>query len=273
MPKTPFRIVLIGAGNVGYHLGHQFHKKGIQVVQAYSRKLSKARKLAKEIQAKSTNDLKQISTEADIYVIAVNDDAISEVASELSHRLQKKLIVHTSGSVASTILKPYFKNYGCFYPLQTFSIHTKADFDVLPLCIYSPQKRNRQKLDKLGHLICPNIYEINDYQKSILHVAAVFVNNFTNHLYNVAKGITEEENIDFDILKPLIYETVQKIQDHDPHSVQTGPASRGDKMTIQNHLKLIQDHPYRTQLYQLISSGIEILSKKEKKESGSEKEF
>ncbi|MFT5165592.1 MAG: putative short-subunit dehydrogenase-like oxidoreductase (DUF2520 family) [Saprospiraceae bacterium] len=257
MSRSIYKVVLIGAGNVGHHLGHRFFEKGVQVDQVFSRKITKARKLAKAINASPINNLSQLGRDADLYIIAVHDDAIEEVAKQLSPLIEKRLVAHTSGAVASVILKPYFKNYGCFYPLQTFSITKKADFEALPLCIYSPQKANLKKLERIAEIICPNVYEINDPQKSALHVAAVFVNNFTNHLYSIAKQLTAKEDINFDILKPLILETADKIQQHDPREMQTGPARRGDKKTIQNHLHLLRGHPDWEELYQLFSQAIE----------------
>jgi predicted short-subunit dehydrogenase-like oxidoreductase (DUF2520 family) len=257
MPRSNYNIVIIGAGNVGHHLGHQFFKKKILINQVFSRKITKARKLAKSINATPINDLSQITSDADLYIIAVHDDAIGEVAQKLSLLIKNKLVVHTSGAVPSSVLKPHFKNYGCFYPLQTFSISKKVDFETLPLCIYSPQKRNSAKLTKIANTICPNVYDIDDHQKSILHVAAVFVNNFTNHLYSIAKQLTDQHAINFDILKPLILETAIKIKQHEPKEMQTGPARRGDKKTIQNHLDLLHNHPDWTQIYQLFSQAIE----------------
>ena len=257
MAVSKKKIVLIGAGNVGHHLGHRFFEKGMLVTQVFSRKITKARKLAKAINAEAINDLSLLQQNADLYIIAVHDDAIASVAAQVASILKDKLVVHTSGSAPSTLLKPFFKNYGCFYPLQTFSINKKVDFDQLPLCIYSPQKRNRTKLHHYASSICPNIFEINDHQKSVLHVAAVFTNNFSNHLFHIAKKITETEGISFDILKPLMLETVLKIQHNHPKDMQTGPAIRGDQKTIERHLKLIENNPDWVQLYKLLSEGIQ----------------
>lgn len=251
------KIVLIGAGNVGYHLGHRFYNLGIPVSQVFSRKISKSKRLAKSIQSEAINHFDHISRDADLYIIAVHDDAIEQVADQLSSILKNPLVCHTSGSVPSNILKGYFINYGCFYPLQSFSIEKEVDFEELPFCIYSPQKKNRIKLHAFASSICPNVYEINDHQKSVLHVAAVFVNNFTNHLFHIGKKITEQEGIDFDILKPLINETVRKISKHSPKEMQTGPAVRGDQKTMEAHLDLLKANPDWIKLYRLLSEGIE----------------
>lgn len=256
MSTAPYTITIIGAGNVAYHLGLRLFEKGFNIQQIFSRKITKARKLAKKVNARATRQLSTIESDVDIVILAVHDDAIVEVAKQLQPRIGKALVVHTSGGMESTILKPFFKNYGCFYPLQTFSIDKAVDFEQLPICIYSPQKRNRQKLEKLGRKICPNIYLIDDFQKSVLHVAAVFVNNFTNHLYHIGQQISEEAKIDFSILLPLILATSEKIKTASPVAMQTGPARRGDQQTIEKHLRYLEKHPQWAQLYRLLSAGI-----------------
>lgn len=256
MAKKKTSISLIGAGKVAYHLGLRFYEKGYPIQQVFSRKIRKAQKLSKKLDARATNQLRDVKPVSDIYIIAVKDDAIAEVAEKLHPQLENALIVHTSGALPSRILKPYSKNYGCFYPLQSFSINKAIDFEKLPVCIYSPQKKNRQKLYNLAQGICPNIYEIDDQQKSVLHVAAVFVNNFTNHLYHIGQQIAEDAAIDFAILKPLIRETMEKIEQHDPAEMQTGPAIRGDRETMEKHLQYLQKYPDWARLYRLISQGI-----------------
>lgn len=256
MIKKQNSITLIGAGNVAFHLAKRLYEKNIKIQQVFSRKISKAKRLAKLVGAQAINDLSQLQEPATIYIIAVHDDAIQEVAQRMSQQIHQALVVHTSGAIASKVLKPYFKSYGCFYPLQTFSMEKQVDFETFPLCIYSPQKKNRQKLDQLARSICPNVYEVNDQQKSMLHVAAVFANNFSNHLFHLAEQISDEAGIDFDILKPLILETALKVQSHAPLDMQTGPAVRGDQETMLGHLKLLEGHPEWARLYRLLSAGI-----------------
>jgi len=177
MKKTP-KIVLIGAGNVGYHLGCRFRELGVEVLQVFSRDKKKAQTLAKKIDTKATNKLAKVTPEADIYILAVHDGAIAEVAAQLQFLDDKKrLFVHTSGATPSTVLKPYFRNYGIFYPLQTFSISRQANFEDIPICVDAKRKKHREQLLKLAKITSPKVYEVNDKQRAILHVAAVFVNN------------------------------------------------------------------------------------------------
>ncbi len=252
-------VTLIGAGNVGFHLGNRLFKKGIVVREVYSRNLENAAHLANKIKAKAINDLAKISPASDLYIIAVKDDAIASVSEQLSQveGMRENLVVHTSGAAASSNISNYFKNYGVFYPLQSFSKTRKVAFSTIPICIEAGRKKDRKLLRKLGNKISQKVARISDTERAILHVAAVIVNNFTNHLFHIGQTITEKEQIDFDLLKPLIQETLLKIENLPPYEMQTGPARRNDKKTIKKHLKYLQKFPEYAQLYTLLTKSIQ----------------
>ena len=259
------KITLIGAGNVATHLGKRLKEKGHLIVEVFSRTKERAGKLANLLSAKEITDLKGLSPNADLYIVAIKDDAIATIAAQLPLIIRlEKLIVHTSGATPSTVFQPYFKNYGIFYPLQTFSINKKADFEQLPICIDANSEGSLLILKKLGMSICPNIYQINDEQRAKLHVCAVFVNNFTNHLLAVAEDILTKENLTMDLLKPLIQETVNKIQEHPAGTMQTGPALRNDVQTLQSHLDFLSNYPKYQLIYQILSTSIQDFSQKNK---------
>jgi predicted short-subunit dehydrogenase-like oxidoreductase (DUF2520 family) len=253
-----FKIGLIGSGNVGHHLGKRMVECGLEVVQVYSRRITRARKLARQLgEAEPINDLGRLAQRINIIILTVKDDIITEVALDISKFLPNVLVVHTSGAMPSTILKPFFRKHGSFYPLQSFSINRPIDFEMVPICIHSPQKRNHERLMHLAQVIAPNVYAVNDEQKSVLHVAAVFVNNFTNHLYHIAQKITEKEHLNFEILKPLLLETALKVQQNNPQEMQTGPARRGDMLTINKHLEYLKANESWATLYKKLSEGIQ----------------
>ena len=256
--KKQLNIVLIGAGNVGFHLGKKLFEEGIIIQQVYSRKKTKAKRLAKLVHAEAVNELNQISKKGDLYILAIPDSVIGTVAKNLAKIIpSSKLVVHTSGATPSTVLKPFFKNYGIFYPLQTFSIAKEVDFQNIPICVDSNLKKHRIFLEKLGNKISKNVHLINDKERAILHVAAVFVNNFSNNLFTIGAEITKKENLPFEILKPLIQETVKKIANHSPSDMQTGPAKRGDKNTIDQHLKYLNSHfPEYAIIYKMMTQNI-----------------
>ncbi|MFK7770760.1 MAG: Rossmann-like and DUF2520 domain-containing protein [Saprospiraceae bacterium] len=252
------KIVILGAGNVGFHLGKKLHDVGLKIIQVYSRKISKAKRLGKIIKCQSIQNLDDISMDGNLYILAVPDSAIEKVAADLSKKIPNtKLVVHTSGATPSTVLKPYFKTYGIFYPLQTFSFAREVYFDNIPICIDSNLKKHRTLLEKLGKCLSQNVHQINDRERAILHVAAVFVNNFSNNLFTIGEKITSTENLPFDILKPLIKETVEKITQHSPSQMQTGPAKRGDDITIELHLKYLENNfPEFIEVYQTMTQNI-----------------
>ena len=249
------KITIIGSGNVGTHLTKRLFEKGHTIVQVFSRNIENAKKLAQQVEAKPICDLNELSPQVEFIIIAVKDDAIEEVAKTI--QLKNILITHTSGATPSTVFKKYKKRFGSFYPLQTFSKNKPADFEQLPICIDANNETDLNVLESLAQSICPNVYRINDKERAILHVCAVMVNNFTNHLFAMADDILKKENLTLDILKPLILETVKKIEKHPPKQMQTGPAIRNDQKTIDKHLEFLDKYPNYQLIYKLLSDSIQ----------------
>ena len=250
---------MIGAGNVGTHLGQQLHQEGFNIIQVFSRKINKAKALAENLQSDATHLFSEIKKDGDLYIIAVSDLAIESVATALSKRIGKnKLVVHTSGATPTKLLQTYFKSYGSFYPLQTFSISRPINFAKIPMCIDANTTTHRNLLISIAEQLSEKVYHINDAQRAKLHVAAVFVNNFSNNLFAIGEKISTEENLPFEILKPLINETVEKIQNHSPTEMQTGPAIRKDENTIQRHLTYLKkEFPELVEVYQAMTKSIQ----------------
>jgi predicted short-subunit dehydrogenase-like oxidoreductase (DUF2520 family) len=252
------KITIIGAGNVATHLAKRLHEKEHNILQIFNRNLEYAVFLANEINGEAINDFQKINLESDIYIISISDDAIATVAEKLATILPKTAIIaHTSGATSSKVFQPFFENYGVFYPLQTFSKNRKADFEKLPFCIEGSNQNTENQLVTLANSIALNVYLINDEQRSVLHVAAVFANNFTNYLMAISDEIVKKENIPFDLLKPLINETIAKINENSPKSMQTGPARRGDKATLATHQNYLEKYPNYQNIYKLLSEYIE----------------
>ncbi|TVZ54822.1 putative short-subunit dehydrogenase-like oxidoreductase (DUF2520 family) [Lutibacter sp. Hel_I_33_5] len=225
-------VVIIGKGNVATHLTNAFKKADkVNVSSINSRKL------------------KDIPT-ADITIIAVSDDAIEEVSSKVTN----SFVVHTSGSASIKSLKNNTRK-GVFYPLQTFTKGKKVDFNEIPFCLETENEKDLKLLEKAAKTIGTKIFSINTKQRKALHVAAVFVNNFTNHLYKTANDICKDQNVPFEILLPLIKETANKVEQISPKKAQTGPAIRNDKKTIKNHLDLLNKE--QQEIYTLLTNSIQ----------------
>ncbi|MCX7548582.1 DUF2520 domain-containing protein [Xanthomarina sp. F1114] len=243
-------VSIIGAGNVASHLYQVFSKtKSVSVNQWYNRDLSKISSYQNKVAI--TDKLSELK-EADIYIIAVSDDAISDLSKALP--FENRLVAHTSGSVSIYDLDKKNRR-GVFYPLQTFSKEAKLDFTNVPICIETIGKKDYPLLKSLAQAIGSNYYKVNSDQRKALHLAAVFVNNFSNQLYRVAHEITESEGVEFDILKPLILETSKKVQNLSPYMAQTGPAKRNDKKTIKRHLKQLENEEHKA-IYSLLTKSI-----------------
>tara|TARA_B110000046_G_C13022721_1_gene412096 strand:+ start:2062 stop:2763 length:702 start_codon:yes stop_codon:yes gene_type:complete len=225
-------VLLVGKGNVGSHLYKVFlNADEIIVTQISSRTLENI-------------------PQADVTIITVSDDAIAEVSS----KIKNNFVVHTSGSVSMNDLKNNSKK-GVFYMLQTFSKDKKVDFHEVPFCLEAENINEYKILETLAKSIGKKIYPISSEQRKILHVAAVFVNNFTNHLYKIGNNICKENKVPFEILHSLIKETASKIETLSPEKSQTGPAIRNDEKTIKNHLNLLDKN--QQEIYKIFTKSIQ----------------
>lgn len=254
MTGKKYRIVLIGAGNVATHLGLALLKSKHSILQICSLRSSSSKKLAALLKCKSTNSIEKIDPSADIYIIAVTDDSIEKVANKL--KIKNKIVLHTSGSIDMKALDKSSDNIGVLYPLQSFSKGRNVDFTKVPLCLEANNDSTFRALFSLAKSLSTTVLKINSNQRKKIHLAAVFANNFTNHLYTIAQNILSENNISLEILKPLIEETSSKIKNNSPSKMQTGPAVRGDKKTMNTHLQLLSQNKNYQKLYKLISNSI-----------------
>ncbi|WP_116788029.1 Rossmann-like and DUF2520 domain-containing protein [Flavobacterium psychrotrophum] len=244
-------VIILGSGNVAQHLIKAFSAAAdVNLVKAYARHPEKLSHLLPP--EKITNVISNLA-DADVYIISVSDDAIAAVSAEL--QFKGKLVVHTSGSTPLEILDNKNRR-GVFYPLQTFSAAKAIDFSTVPLCLESEFSQDLQTLHTLAQAISKSFYHIDSKQRQALHVAAVFVSNFVNHMYVLGSEVCAQNNIPFDILKPLIKEVADKATSLPPLQAQTGPALRGDEKTISRHLDFLQDEKLK-EIYTLLTYSIQ----------------
>jgi predicted short-subunit dehydrogenase-like oxidoreductase (DUF2520 family) len=250
------KITIIGSGNVAQHLIDAFAKSNaVEIIQVFSRTQKDISLLLDS--SKITNDWNAL-VEADLYIIAVSDDAISSVSSQLP--FENRLVVHTSGSSPLTSLDEKNRK-GVFYPLQTFTKGKSIDFKTIPFCLETQFENDYALLEKVAQSISDNVYKIDSHQRKALHVAAVFVNNFTNYLYQLGNDICQENHVPFDILKPLILETAEKLLTLSPKDAQTGPAKRNDITTIEAHESFLSNENQST-IYKILTQSIQNHGKK-----------
>ena len=242
------KIILLGAGKLGKQLYAAFvnHPK-INLIQWYQRGTLTERS-SEGIPI--TSSLSKIY-QADIYLLAISDDSVAEVAQKLP---STALVVHTAGSVQMNVIPQ--KRKGVFYPLQSFSNNQLVDFSTIPIGIEATEEKDVTLLMELAQTIGSKPKILSSEQREIVHLAAVLVNNFTNHLLTQAAKLCEAHNLPFELLRPLLIETVRKTEQSTPHESQTGPALRNDQKTLSRHLKLIEN-PELKKIYITLTSAIQ----------------
>lgn len=247
-------IVVIGSGNVAWHLINAFSAKGIRVVQMLARNEKKAARLSKAFNIPFILNPEKLYKKADLYLLAVQDDQIVKTAASLG--LTEQFLVHTSGFTSLDALKGASSATGVIWPLQTLTAGKKVDYSNIPFLIEASSEELLEKLNQLLKPISPRIIATDSQMRQRIHLAAVIASNLANHLYTISASILERQGIPFDILGPLIQETASKAARLHPFKSQTGPAVRRDLEVIGKHLELLRDEPDFHDIYKMISENI-----------------
>ncbi|KYG83874.1 Rossmann-like and DUF2520 domain-containing protein [Roseivirga echinicomitans] len=252
-----YQIGIIGTGNVAWHLARAFENAGHVITDIYNRDISKSKNFALDFfNAHPTNKLNFDNSSAQIFILAVSDDAIVEIAPEIILP-ENAILVHTSGSVAMSALGyARTENQGVFYPLQTFSKGKAVDFSEIPIGIEAENNMTENALNSLAKSVSNKVQLMDSRDRRTIHLAAVFACNFTNHLFTISKGILENRNLNFGLLEPLIIETLSKSLEIGPNNAQTGPAKRGDFETLDKHFQTLSSNPDIAEIYRSISQNI-----------------
>lgn len=254
------RISIIGSGNVATGLGRVFYTAGHEICEVFSRSPEHAAEAARPVNARPVTLLSGLHNDIDLFLIAVKDDAIAEVAATLADA--GTAVAHTAGSVPMEILSGCSPDYGVFYPFQTFSRSRQTDIEGVPFCLEASNERTYELLEDLAGSIRGRIYRTDSAQRKALHLAGAFACNFTNHCYALAEELLEQEGLEFEIVKPLIRETAEKALLLGPRQAQTGPAVRNDREVIRGHLELLKSRPAYARLYEQLSESILEMYKK-----------
>ena len=242
-------IVILGTGNVAKHLFDVIKTLNtFELIQVYGRNKNKLDYFNQEVS--TTSELSTIK-EAHLYIMAISDDAIAQVSNAL--HIKKGLVVHTAGSKSIKVINK--NSRGVFYPLQSFSKEREVDFKEVPICIEAQNEPDLELLNQLASALSNRVVKIDSKQRRTLHLAAVFANNFTNHIYHRAEEICNQGGVSFDLLKPLIKETAEKVDDLSPFEAQTGPARRNDIKTILKQKKQLKTKNPK-KIYSLLSKSI-----------------
>jgi len=254
---TPVLVSFIGSGNLAWHLAPALDNVGYVVREVFSQNPKHAEALTERLyQAEVKATLDFSTSDSKVFFIAVSDDAISDIAREIILP-EDTILVHTSGSQPLTQLQyAATQNLGVFYPLQTFSKSKKADFKNVPIFIESYTEDADKTLMEIAGSISNEVRKIGSEERKALHVAAVFASNFSNHMLTIAHEIMRQNSLDYDWLKPLITETINKSMYMGPEQAQTGPAKRADLNILDNHLEFLKEQTSIAEIYKVISQHI-----------------
>jgi predicted short-subunit dehydrogenase-like oxidoreductase (DUF2520 family) len=247
-------VTILGTGKVAYHLSSALKAAGMNIRQIFGRDKQKASSLAEKLTAKAVSRLEDLEPDSDLYILCISDQSIHKVIPQIT--IGPRLIVHTSGSVGMDVFKDHFKNFGVFYPLQTFSKERKINFREIPVCIEANSSHNEALLTFLALKLSDKVQVVDSDTRLVLHTAAVFASNFTNFSYAIAEDLLGNANLDFDLIRPLIRETAERVQTGKPGEAQTGPAIRNDRVTIEKHLDLLRNHEQYRHLYEKMTEMI-----------------
>lgn len=246
---------IVGAGNVASHIGTALKSAGYECLGIIARGSSNSMPLATELQSKLVDDFEVFKgLGADLIIFAVPDDSITSLSERLAG--VEGLIVHTSGTKSMSIFKENFSHYGVFYPLQSFSKDTYVAFSEVPICLEASSDATMSCLKEVAHNVSDVVREVPGEKRAYLHLAAVFVNNFTNHLLAEAEKLCKQQGNDFALFEPLARETIKKAFQYNPHDAQTGPARRGDSSVLESHYEMLADDPELQELYNNLATSI-----------------
>ena len=248
-------IVMIGAGNVATHISRHLHAQGHAIGCVWSRTPESARALASEVGSKACIHVAEVPRKADFYILAVPDRAVTEMAAELSGC--HGICLHTAGALSVDVFQGLFPEYGVMYPLQTLSKAHELPAGQIPFLVEGSSGKVSDQVHELASSISGRAERADSATRLIIHLAAVFANNFSNHMVHIAHEILKEQNLSVSLLDPLLEETYQKILSAGPKEAQTGPALRDDQLTMNKHIELLKSHPEWEKLYTFISREID----------------
>ena len=251
------KIALVGAGRVASCMGPRLKEAGHSIVAVYSHTLKNAQELACKVGAPAFDNLDQLPC-ADVYLTMLSDDALTALASQIVKKAcSDALFLHTAGSIPMDIWKEAgAKHYGVLYAMQTFSKGIKIDWNQVPVFIEGSSYTEQESIKKIALDLSPNVTPLGSKGRKKLHIAAVFACNFSNHMYAISERLLAEEGIPFSVMLPLVRETARKVETLSPVAAQTGPAVRGDRKVVNEHMELLKEHPECAELYKLISTDI-----------------
>lgn len=249
------KITIVGSGNIATFFGIKFKKAGHSILQVISSTESHAKELADTLSCDFDTDLNKLNVDSEVVLLAVKDDVLRTLVGY--EVLQTKTIIHTAGSISLLDIASLSKNVGSMWCMYSINKNHLPERDDIPVIVNASNENTLVQVKKLSEAISNVTYSLDDDQKTIAHLSAVFANNFANHLFTIGQEILSQEKIPFEILIPLIQNTIEKLSYSTPDKLQTGPAIRHDGETISKHLQLLQSNEEFLKIYQLLTHSIQ----------------
>lgn len=247
-------ISIIGTGNVAWHLGNAFANAGIEIKHIAGRDSEKAKLLADQLGCNSFGSVEDEIPDTDIYLLAVKDDVIRTVFEKVYKK--GRFIVHHAGAIKGDILEKNGNNYGVIWPMQTLTKNNDINLGQTLIAVSGNSRESQALLKDLASKISSRIIEVSDEQRAIMHLSAVWINNYTNHMYDIAYNLLKENDLSLELFYPLMEEHLRKIKEIAPDQLQTGPAIRGDMATLAKHKSMLNEHKEWKELYDTLAKSI-----------------
>ena len=247
--------VILGAGNLAWHLGHCLLQNGINIRQIFNRSVKRGIHLAESLKTSFTDQPENVDADADLYIIAVSDDAIQNISRSVKFN-RNAVVVHTAGSLDMNVLEGSSDRLGVLYPLQTFTKERPVDFKEIPMLIEASDSVTLSTLRNLSLTISNTVMQVNSADRLVLHLCAVISSNFSNHLLALSEKILAEKKLPPELLKPLMSETIAKAFSMSPLKAQTGPAVRKNEKVMKKHLEMLKRYPEIQLIYRIMSESI-----------------
>ena len=254
------KIAILGAGRVAFHLGKALMSAGHDIIQVYSRTASSASEVALRCGGAPITAISQLTYEADAYLFAVTDMALPHLIPLVCKGREERVFLHTAGSMALDVFQGMAFHYAVLYPMQTFSKERELDFSQIPCFIEANDAKALETVTSMANAVSRRVELLSSDDRKYLHLAAVFACNFSNHCFALAAEILKQHHMSFDVMLPLIDETVKKVHQFSPRTVQTGPAVRYDENVIRQQSQLLRKDPLMKDLYDRLSLSIHKLS-------------
>ncbi len=247
-------ITIVGTGNVAWHLGQAFTSAGIKVLHIAGRDVEKAQQLSENFKSSSFGDLNTDMPETDVFLLAVKDDVIRTIAEKVYK--PGRILVHCAGAIGADILHMPDNHYGVIWPMQTLIKQNAIDLKETLVAVSASSPELQDALKNLVSKITNRVIKVNDAQRAIMHLSAVWINNYTNHMYDIAYHLLKENDLPMELFFPMMDEHLSKLKTMNPDLLQTGPAIRGDMATLSKHKTMLEKHPDWQQLYDTLSKSI-----------------